>query len=207
MTTSPGDPASVGAIHGDPEANRFNPAGPWSTGQHRRLLLGDHWQRHGFAYWAVASRAIPEDVLDFGGVIFKPFLDGTYLDLYFQFTPSAKKTCCNNCEAKTTGAVADKALAPLVTCVTPTRLNFVIVPALTPNGLINRPDNPPEERMLALLLTATFFTTWLLLDVWVSTGPQKMPPAVLMPTTDISLVEKDPAIQPPNPVPRTHTPT
>lgn len=48
-----------------------------------------HWQQHGYGYWAVALRDKPEQLIGFGGIIFKPSEGLPDLNLYFRLTPTA----------------------------------------------------------------------------------------------------------------------
>ena len=83
------DLEAVVTIHGDPETNRFNPRGPSSPEQCRLLLdvWQEHWQCHGFGYWAVSSRTHPSEVIGFGGVVLKEVAGQSCLNLYFRFCP------------------------------------------------------------------------------------------------------------------------
>lgn len=79
------------AIHGDPETNRFNPAGPITDPAESRAILdawSAHWDRHGFGYWAVALRAAPDAVIGFGGIAFRPVGGEVQLNLYFRLSPT-----------------------------------------------------------------------------------------------------------------------
>jgi RimJ/RimL family protein N-acetyltransferase len=62
------------------------------TREEAQEMLGNwltHWQRHNYGYWAVALRDMPEVVLGFGGVIYKPYEGLPDHNLYFRLTPSA----------------------------------------------------------------------------------------------------------------------
>jgi len=77
------------AIHGDPATNRFNPKGPSSLQDCRELLAQwvEHWEVHGFGYWAAVLRDDPETIIGFGGV--RRSVEQGGLNLYFRFTPSS----------------------------------------------------------------------------------------------------------------------
>ncbi|RQO62411.1 N-acetyltransferase [Paucibacter sp. KBW04] len=86
------DLAAIFEIHADPITNRFNPGGPMRSTQEAEALLQGwlaHWQAQGFGYWAIASREQPEQLLGFGGIMAKPSLGPTGLNLYFRFRPQA----------------------------------------------------------------------------------------------------------------------
>jgi RimJ/RimL family protein N-acetyltransferase len=78
-------------IHGDPQTNRFNPAGVPDKGKAAAALatyVAD-WKMPGFGYWAAAMRETSSGIVGFGGVRRKQFADGPALNLYFRFRPSA----------------------------------------------------------------------------------------------------------------------
>lgn len=88
----PDDLDAVFEIHGDPSTNRFNPAGPLRSGEEGRRRLSswiEHWEEHGFGYWAVAEKARPERVIGFGGIVFKEIAGERLTNLYFRFRPEA----------------------------------------------------------------------------------------------------------------------
>lgn len=78
-------------VHGDPETNRYNPAGP-----HRDLAQSEEilrtwlrqWADDGFGYWAVA---LPHslEVVGFSGIRRQFLYDREVLNLYYRFMPSA----------------------------------------------------------------------------------------------------------------------
>jgi RimJ/RimL family protein N-acetyltransferase len=79
------------AIHGDPETNRYNPAGPLPSRAAAEELLRQwesHWQEHDFGYWAIATREQPSTVIGFGGLRLRYFRDAERLNLYFRLATS-----------------------------------------------------------------------------------------------------------------------
>jgi RimJ/RimL family protein N-acetyltransferase len=101
------------AIHGDPETNRFNPAGPMKTRGEAEASLHSvltHWERHGFGYWAVENLPEPGHVIGFGGIIRKALQDRQTLNLYFRFRPQAWG---NGYASELTSAALDLAFGPL----------------------------------------------------------------------------------------------
>lgn len=88
--TSESDNLAHFRIHSDPATNLHNPAGPLTQLQESREILQDwrqHWEQHGFGYWAASLRAAPEDVVGFGGVARKTIDGADRLNLYFRFSP------------------------------------------------------------------------------------------------------------------------
>lgn len=86
------DVASVFAIYGDPETNRYNPAGPLTDlGQAEaalaRWLL--HWTEHGFGQWAITTQEAPDRVIGFGGITLYPYNDVERINLGYRFAVSA----------------------------------------------------------------------------------------------------------------------
>lgn len=83
------------AIHGDPATNQHNPGGVRSPAQTAALLelWTSSWTQHGFGYWTISTRAQPQQVIGFGGIMRKQFIfrqgEQSGLNLYFRFTPSA----------------------------------------------------------------------------------------------------------------------
>lgn len=86
------DLGAVFRVHGDPATNRFNPAGPHPSRETSRLALERwraHWREHGFGYWAAALRAAPDDVIGFGGLMYKDIDGKRRANLYFRLAPPA----------------------------------------------------------------------------------------------------------------------
>ncbi|MGY2297007.1 GNAT family N-acetyltransferase [Pseudomonas yamanorum] len=86
------DAASVFAIYGDPETNRYNPAGPLTDlGQAEAALARwlKHWAEHGFGQWAIATREAPECVIGFGGITLYKYNDVERFNLGYRFAVSA----------------------------------------------------------------------------------------------------------------------
>ncbi len=48
-----------------------------------------HWNAHTFGYWAVADASRPEDILGFGGLMYKNVGHLHGLNIYFRFAPEA----------------------------------------------------------------------------------------------------------------------
>ncbi len=87
-----GDLDSLFAIYGDPATNQFNPSGPLSRiGQAQSLLEGwlAHWQSEGYGQWAITMRERPDQVIGFGGIDARWYLDVVRLNLGYRFAVQA----------------------------------------------------------------------------------------------------------------------
>jgi RimJ/RimL family protein N-acetyltransferase len=85
------DVEALWAIHGDPQTNRYNPAGPLPSRTAAEELLRQwqsQWREHDFGYWAIATRDQPEIVIGFGGLRLRHLRDAERLDLYFRLATS-----------------------------------------------------------------------------------------------------------------------
>jgi len=79
-------------IHGDPQTNLYNPAGPDPSLEYSLSRLHDwlaHWRTHGFGYWTVATQPDPETIIGFGGLRYRQIAGLTRLNLYFRLRPAA----------------------------------------------------------------------------------------------------------------------
>ena len=82
------DLEAVFALHGDPEMNRFHPAGKVRTLEGSRELLAlwlSDWSEKGVGYWAVERREEPGVVVGFGGVRHKELEGKPVLNLAYRF--------------------------------------------------------------------------------------------------------------------------
>jgi RimJ/RimL family protein N-acetyltransferase len=86
------DLASLFAIYADPATNQFNPAGPLSRIEQAQALLHEwlrHWETHGYGWWALSTRAAPNDVIGFGGIALRSYRDVERLNLGYRFAVHA----------------------------------------------------------------------------------------------------------------------
>ena len=87
------DAATVLAIFGDPATSRFNPAGPMrDIGAARARLEAwiAHWDEYGFGYWAIHETDVPDTVIGFGGLLWRPLRGYTgRLQLGYRFATGA----------------------------------------------------------------------------------------------------------------------
>jgi RimJ/RimL family protein N-acetyltransferase len=80
------------AIYSDPQTQVFNPSGPLRTEDQARALLQqwlDHWQAHGYGWWAIATRENPEHVIGFGGIAWHDYLGQPKVNLGYRFAVEA----------------------------------------------------------------------------------------------------------------------
>jgi len=76
------------AIFGDPDTQRFNPAGPIASEEQARLALTgriENWAQHGYGSWAIALREQPEWVIGFGGLSWRPLGAQRTVNLGYRF--------------------------------------------------------------------------------------------------------------------------
>lgn len=88
----PADLARLFEIYGDPRTQQFNPAGPLVSINDARRVLDTwlaHWQAHGFGWWAIAQRELPETVVGFGGIAYYNYGDEPRLNLGYRFAVEA----------------------------------------------------------------------------------------------------------------------
>lgn len=86
------DVASVFAIYGDPQTNRYNPSGPLADIQQAKDALERwlaHWATHGYGQWAIATQEAPERVIGFGGITLYNYNDVQRINLGYRFAVSA----------------------------------------------------------------------------------------------------------------------
>jgi len=85
------DLASIFAIHSDPATNQYNPSGPMTDISQAASVLSDwlrHWEEKGYGQWAIASRDDPQNIIGFGGLSMRMYLDVERLNLGYRFAVS-----------------------------------------------------------------------------------------------------------------------
>ena len=78
------------AIFGDPQTQRFNPAGPLTSEAQAASALQERlavWRQHGYGSWALALRERPDWVIGFGGLSWKPLGAQRTVNLGYRFDP------------------------------------------------------------------------------------------------------------------------
>ena len=86
------DLASLFAIYGDPATNQFNPSGPLADIHKAQPPLDTwlrHWQEKGYGQWVIATLEAPGEVIGFGGLDSRLYLDTERLNLGYRFAASA----------------------------------------------------------------------------------------------------------------------
>lgn len=88
----PADLPTVFTIFGDPQTNLFNPAGPMTDIAQAEALLDrwlQHWETHGYGWWAISSAQAPEQILGFAGIAAHDYLRKTVTNLGYRFAVEA----------------------------------------------------------------------------------------------------------------------
>lgn len=84
------DGPAMFAIHGDPATNQYNPAATdadLATSEEALREWQQHWEDHGFGYWAVMLSHTTK-VVGFGGIMHVAWPDRDVLNLYYRLTPN-----------------------------------------------------------------------------------------------------------------------
>ncbi|CAI1694194.1 anhydro-N-acetylmuramic acid kinase [Serratia quinivorans] len=82
------DVARFYTIFGDPETQRFNPAGPVANEQLAQQALSErieNWRQHGYGSWAIALQERPEWIIGFGGISWRPLGAQRTVNLGYRF--------------------------------------------------------------------------------------------------------------------------
>ncbi|HLJ80275.1 MAG TPA: GNAT family N-acetyltransferase [Ktedonobacterales bacterium] len=147
------DGAAMFAIHGDPQTNQYNPAGPdpdLATSEEALHEWLRQWDEEGFGYWAVT---LPMDgaVIGFGGVRSIRWRDRDILNLYYRFTPSAWG---HGYATETARAAVELAWTHIPALPIVARVRAVNVPSVRTAeraGLLRRPDLDTQEHLVFAL--------------------------------------------------------
>jgi len=86
------DLPTVFAIFGDPQTNLFNPAGPMTDITQAEALLDrwlQHWETHGYGWWAISSAQAPGQILGFAGIAAHDYLGKQVINLGYRFAVEA----------------------------------------------------------------------------------------------------------------------
>ncbi|TDV58370.1 RimJ/RimL family protein N-acetyltransferase [Pseudomonas graminis] len=89
---NPDDLARLFAIYSDPQTQLFNPFGPMTDeAQAAAMLEGwiEHWQIHGYGWWAIAQKDTPEHIIGFGGIGLHDFMGEQRVNLGYRFAVEA----------------------------------------------------------------------------------------------------------------------
>ena len=88
----PDDLARLFAIYSDPQTQLFNPSGPMTDETQAAAMLArwiEHWQTHGYGWWAIAHKDAPEHVIGFGGIGLHDFMGVERVNLGYRFAVEA----------------------------------------------------------------------------------------------------------------------
>jgi RimJ/RimL family protein N-acetyltransferase len=89
---TPADLDRLYAIYSDPQTQQFNPSGPMTEAAQAEALLArwtEHWEIHGYGWWAIARREAPYQVIGFGGIAFHDYLGEQRMNLGYRFAVEA----------------------------------------------------------------------------------------------------------------------
>lgn len=139
------------AIHADPRANFFNPAGPLRDRGEAERLIADWlmtWAENGFGYWAVCWN--DGHVLGFGGVSRQLWRDRVILNLYFRLSPDVWGRGIATELAREAVALSRTHFPALPVVARTRRRNCVALAVAQAAGLVRRPDLDDEHVVAAL---------------------------------------------------------
>ncbi len=88
----PDDLDRLFAIYSDPRTQLFNPSGPMTDeAQAAGMLEGwiEHWESHGYGWWAIARKDAPEHIIGFGGIGLHDFMGEQRINLGYRFAVEA----------------------------------------------------------------------------------------------------------------------
>lgn len=88
----PDDLDRLFAIYSDPRTQLFNPSGPMTDeAQAVGMLEGwiEHWETHGYGWWAIARKDAPEHIIGFGGIGLHDFMGEQRINLGYRFAVEA----------------------------------------------------------------------------------------------------------------------
>lgn len=88
----PDDLARLFAIYSDPQTQLFNPSGPMTDeAQAAAMLKGwiEHWQTHGYGWWAIARKDASDHIIGFGGIGLHDFKGEQRVNLGYRFAVEA----------------------------------------------------------------------------------------------------------------------
>jgi ribosomal-protein-alanine N-acetyltransferase len=145
------DAVAVLAVHGDPDANRFNPAGPMREGSQAAETLERwraEWAREGFGYWAVSADD-DDAVIAFGGIARRTWRRRPVLNLYFRVAPPAWGRGVASAVAGRAVQLASRHLADLPIVARTRPGNVAAIRVALHAGLQRRPDLDDEHLVLA----------------------------------------------------------
>ncbi len=147
------DGPSMFRIHGDPETNRYNPAGPAPNLAASEETLREwlrQWAEDGFSYWAVRLLDAPE-IIGFGGVRRMTWRDRGILNLYYRFAPTAWGHGYATEVAREAARLARAHLSALPIVARVRAENVASIRTAERSGLSRRPDLDTAEHLVYAL--------------------------------------------------------
>lgn len=140
-------------VHGDPETNRYNPAGPDPDLATSEAALRDwlqQWQVDGYGYWAVTLPPAT-DVVGFGGVRRIIWRDRDVLNLYYRLAPAVWGHGYATELARAAVDLARTSLPHLPVVARTRSANLPSIRTAERAGLLRRPDLDTAEHIVFAL--------------------------------------------------------
>lgn len=147
------DGPAVFRVHGDPETNRYNPAGPdpdQATSEATLRVWLRQWQEDGFSYWAVSLPPATE-VVGFGGVRRIAWGGREVLNLYYRLVPAVWGRGYATELARTAVGLARTYLPHLPVIARTRPANLASSRTAERGGLPRRPDLDTAEHLVFAL--------------------------------------------------------
>ena len=147
------DAAAMFRIHGDPETNRYNPAGPdpdQAASEERLREWLQQWQEDGYGYWMATAPPAPE-VVGFGGVRRITWGDRQALNLYYRLAPSVWGQGYATELARTAVGLARVHLPHLPVIARTRASNRASMRTAERAGLLRRPDLDTADHLVFAL--------------------------------------------------------
>lgn len=86
------DLESLFRVYGDPATHHFSPFGPLKNVSQAKVLLDKwikHWDEKGFGQRVVSMQESPHQIIGFGGIDTRSYLDVEQMNLGYRFAPEA----------------------------------------------------------------------------------------------------------------------
>lgn len=147
------DGSAMFRVHGDPETNRYNPAGPdpdLATSEAALREWITQWQKDSYGYWAVAVLPDPE-IVGFGGVRRIEWRDREVLNLYYRLVPGIWGRGYATELARTAMSLARVHLPHLPVVARTRPANLPSIRTAERAGLSRRPDLDTAEHIVFAL--------------------------------------------------------
>lgn len=148
-----GDGPAMFRVHGDPETNQYNPAGPdpdLAASEAKLHVWLQQWHEDGYGYWAVAVPPATT-VMGFGGVRRITWRNREVLNLYYRLLPAVWGCGYATELAQTAVHLAQAYLPqhPIIACTRPA--NLASQRTAERSGLLRHPDLDTTEHFVFAL--------------------------------------------------------